>query len=209
MVGKWWLLRAAGHGEPGQAAEGNGAAGKVLLTRPPQKKWAKITPVSPISSCPRIPQSGEDRAAGRAAGRLAGPGQPPGRPLGRLLFRPAGRCPAAAAPPARWRAARPCQSLWRPMSATMAVHLNRGPAARPAPWPPGPAPGRAPATSTGRSQFEPGRPLAGACQPRAASRPAGPIFGEASPDFHTGRPGGWPDLAAGQPVRQGGRPLTR
>ena len=29
----WWTLRAGGSGEPGEAAEGNGAVGKVHLTR--------------------------------------------------------------------------------------------------------------------------------------------------------------------------------
>ena len=43
---------------------------------------------------------------------------------------------------------------------------------------------------------------------RLAGRAAGPILGVASPDFPKGRPGGRPDLAAGRPVRQGGRPLT-
>ena len=50
------------------------------LTRPPQRKWAKITSVGPISSCPRIPQSGE---GGRAA-RWAALWPPSGGPSGRL-----------------------------------------------------------------------------------------------------------------------------
>jgi hypothetical protein len=36
VPGRWWLLRAGGSGEPGEAAEGHGAARKVLLTRPRQ-----------------------------------------------------------------------------------------------------------------------------------------------------------------------------
>ena len=35
----WWLLRAGGAGEPGEAAEGHGAAGKVHLSRTRQRKW--------------------------------------------------------------------------------------------------------------------------------------------------------------------------
>ena len=46
MVGKWWLLRAGGAGEPGEAAEGNGAAGKVHISPTRPKEWAKIDPLS-------------------------------------------------------------------------------------------------------------------------------------------------------------------
>jgi len=88
VSGKWWLLRAGGAGEPGEAAEGHGAAGKVHLSRTRQKKWAKVGPLSPFSSCPRISQSGQGaRAALWAAlwpdsGRpSAGPGRPFGPPL--------------------------------------------------------------------------------------------------------------------------------
>ena len=116
----WWLLRAGGAGEPGEAAEGHGAAGKVHLSRTRQKKWAKIGPLSPVSSCPRISQSGQGateggpvgrplarfwppfgraRAARRAATCPEGrPGGPAGRPSGRPFFE-AGRGSAAAAPP--------------------------------------------------------------------------------------------------------------
>ena len=101
MSGKWWLLRDGGAGEPGEAAEGHGAAGKVHLSRTRQKEWAKIGPLSPFSSCPRISQSGQGaRAALWAAlwpdsGRpSAGPGRPFGPPLvlrGGPKGRPSGR----------------------------------------------------------------------------------------------------------------------
>ena len=58
------------------------------LSRTRQRKWAKIGPLSPFSSCPRISQSGQGaRAALWAAlwpdsGRpSAGPGRPFGPPL--------------------------------------------------------------------------------------------------------------------------------
>ena len=58
------------------------------LSRTRQKNWAKIGPLSPFSSCPRISQSGQGaRAALWAAlwpdsGRpSAGPGRPEGPPL--------------------------------------------------------------------------------------------------------------------------------
>ena len=57
------FLRAGGAGEPGEAAEGHGAAGKVHLSRTRQKKWAKIGPLSAFSSCPRISQSGQGARA--------------------------------------------------------------------------------------------------------------------------------------------------
>ena len=85
MLGKWWLLPAGGAGEPGEAAEGNGAAGKVHLSRTRQKKWAKIDPLSSFSSCPRISQSGEGGRAARWAAPWPDPGRPsarPGRPFG-------------------------------------------------------------------------------------------------------------------------------
>ena len=51
-----------GPGEPREAAEGNGAAGKVHLSRTRQKEMGKlIDPLSSFSSCPRISQSGEGR----------------------------------------------------------------------------------------------------------------------------------------------------
>ena len=68
MPGKWWVLASGGAGEVVGAAAGHGAVGKVHLSGRPQKKWAKITPLSPISSSPHIPQSGQ---GGRPAGRLA------------------------------------------------------------------------------------------------------------------------------------------
>ena len=77
--------RAEGAGEPGEAAEGNGVAGKVHLSRTRQKKWAKIDPLSSFSSCPRISQSGEGGRAARWAARWPDPGRPsarPGRPFG-------------------------------------------------------------------------------------------------------------------------------
>jgi len=108
VSGKWWLLRAGGAGEPGEAAEGHGAAGKVHISRTRQNKWAKIGPLSPFSSCPRISQSGQGaraalwaalwpdsawppfgraRAALRAATCPEGrPGGPVGRPSGRPFF---------------------------------------------------------------------------------------------------------------------------
>ena len=73
MSGKWWLLRAGVAGEPGEAAEGHGAAGKVHLSRTRQKKWAKIGPLSPFSSCPRISQSGQGARAALWAALSSGP----------------------------------------------------------------------------------------------------------------------------------------
>ena len=88
MPGKWWVLAAGGAGEVVGAAAGHGAVGKVHLSGRPQKKWAKITPLSPISSSPHIPQSGQ---GGRPASRFCGVGRPV---LGGRLAGSAGR-PAA------------------------------------------------------------------------------------------------------------------
>ena len=66
MPGKWWVLAAGGAGEVVGAAAGHRAVGKVHLSGRPQKKWAKITPLSPISSSPHIPQR-VVRAVGRPA----------------------------------------------------------------------------------------------------------------------------------------------
>ena len=41
VVGRWCHLRDSGPGKPGEAAEDNGAAGKVVLTRPPQNNRQK------------------------------------------------------------------------------------------------------------------------------------------------------------------------
>ena len=161
MAGKWWILRDGGAGEPGEAAEGHGAQENFFLHAPATTtNGAKITPVSPISRCPRAfhrvvrarrPAARPAAWPGRASRRLAGPGRPPGRPLFTrwpaafsawpLAGRPAYARPAAwsaALPPGQplfgrlraaplaLRAARPpCQCLRRPMSATMAVPLDR------------------------------------------------------------------------------------
>ena len=87
MPGKWWVLAAGGAGEVVGAAAGHGAVGKVHISGRPQKKWAKITPLSPISSSPHIPQSGQ---GGRPAGFLEAAG-PFFGVAGRVAGRPAGR----------------------------------------------------------------------------------------------------------------------
>ena len=100
MSGKWWLLRAGGAGEPGEAAEGHGAAGKVHLSRTRQKKWAKIGPLSPFSSCPRISQSGQGARAALWAALWPDSGRPsagPGRPIGPPLVLRAGLAALRAA----------------------------------------------------------------------------------------------------------------
>ena len=222
-----------GAGEPGEAAEGNEAAGKVHLSRTRQKKRAKINPLSSFSSCPRISQRGEGRAAGRAAGRLAGPGQPlgrawpaarpapflevagrffgvAGRPAGRLAGHSATR-PAAVRPWPRPPAAEHGRRSYTSAATTQFAHLNRGLAGRPAAWPAPRPPWPATRPSAGHIRAGPNLSLAGpnlSLAGRLAGRAAGPILGVASPDFPSGRPGGRPDLAAGRPVRQGGRPLT-
>ena len=85
MAGKWWILRDGGAGEPGEAAEGHGAQENFFLHAPATTtNGAKITPVSPISRCPRAfhrvvrarrPAARPAAWPGRAS-RLAGPGQP-------------------------------------------------------------------------------------------------------------------------------------
>ena len=93
-------------------------------------------------------------------------------------------------------------------AATQFAHLNRGLADPPATLAGHPAYTR---PSAGHIRAGPNLSLAGpnlSLAGRLAGRAAGPILGVASPDFPSGRPGGRPDLAAGRPVRQGGRPLT-
>ena len=100
MSGKWWLLRAGGAGELGEAAEGHGAAGKVHLSRTRQKEWAKIGPLSPFSSCPRISQSGQGARAALWAALWPDSGRPsagPGRPFGPPLVLRAGLAALRAA----------------------------------------------------------------------------------------------------------------
>jgi len=85
VAGKWWILRDGGAGEPGEAAEGHGAQENFFLHAPATTtNGAKITPVSPISRCPRAfhrvvrarrPAARPAAWPGRAS-RLAGPGQP-------------------------------------------------------------------------------------------------------------------------------------
>ena len=136
MPGNWWNLAAGGGGEVvPEAAAVHGAVGKVHLSRRPQKKRGKIIPLSPISSCPHIPQSSEGgRPSCRPAGRPAGFGRPAGRSASRFsraawpffgmagqladrpgLAGPAGR-PPAAQPTAEPRAPG-CAPRWRPARA--------------------------------------------------------------------------------------------
>jgi hypothetical protein len=105
VPGKWWVLAAGGACEVVGAAAGHGAVGKVHLSGRPQKKRAKITPLSPISSSPHIPQSGQGgRPVGQPVGQPVLAGRPAGRPAGfleaagpffgvagRVAGRPAGR----------------------------------------------------------------------------------------------------------------------
>jgi len=100
VSGKWWLLRAGGAGEPGEAAEGHGAAGKVHLSRTRQKKRAKIGPLSPVSSCPRISQSGQGARARprRQVGWADGVGA--GAAAHRRMVEGAAAVPTAAGHPA-------------------------------------------------------------------------------------------------------------
>ena len=82
------------------AAAGHGAVGKVHLSGRPQKKWAKITPLSPFSSCPRISQSGQGARAALCAALWPDPGRPsarPGRPFGPPLVLRAGLAARRAA----------------------------------------------------------------------------------------------------------------
>ena len=201
MSGKWWLLRAGGAGELGEAAEGHGAAGKVHLSRTRQKKWAKIGPLSPFSSCPRISQSGQGARAALWAALWPDSGRPsagPGLPFGPPLVLRAGL--------AALRAALRAAPLPRPFFEGR--------------------PERRPFFCKGRPHFEGGRPVGGpsamvAARSETAGRPSGrPILEGGRPLFSGGPPelgqraapfGGWAaPVAAGRPAHQLGpiRPLT-
>ena len=199
MSGKWWLLRAGGAGEPGEAAEGHGAAGKVHLSRTRQKKWAKIGPLSPFSSCPRISQT---EWSGREGGPVCGPPsgptlaalRPPG-PAWRLTGGPAGR--PSGRPFFEGRPER------RPFFCKGRPHFEGGRPAATRAAPPatmgGPSAQRRP--HSGRPQFEGGRPEGGpAAQARRPGRPIGP------PDFR-----GWPPTFGWRAARfwSEGRPIWR
>ena len=210
MSGKWWLLRAGGAGELGEAAEGHGAAGKVHLSRTRQKKWAKIGPLSPFSSCPRISQSGQGaRAALWAAlwpdpGRPGRPGGPAGRPSGRPFFegRPErrpffckGRPHFEGGRPAATRAApRPPWAAHRPSGGHIRAALNLRVAALRA--------ARRP--RRGGPAARSGRPILGGGRPLLVGGP--PDFGRRAARF-----GGWAaPVAAGRPAHhlRPIRPLT-
>ena len=209
MSGKWWLLRAGGAGEPGEAAEGHGAAVKVHLSRTRQKK--KIGPLSPFSSCPRISQSGQGARAALWAALWPDSGRPsagPGRPFGPpLVLRggPKGR-PGRPGGPAGRPSGRPFfegRPERRPFFCKGRPHFEGGrPAATRAPPPAtmgGPSAQRRP--HSGRPQFEGGRPEGGpAAQARRPGRPIGP------PDFR-----GWPPTFGWRAARfwSEGRPIWR
>jgi len=168
----------------------------------------EITPVSPISRCPRIPQSGQGRAAGCPAGRSAGAAC--GQSLGRVwpAARPAlfTRWPAAFS---AWPAGRPAgRWLCHPASPlasrrhshhsvrtleSRAGRLARGrPAGAPRP------PWLAARPSAGPIRAGPNLSLAGRWQ---RVEPPGWPLGRGWParSFRPGRPGGRPrpDFAAG------------
>ena len=211
MSGKWWLLRAGGAGEPGEAAEGHGAAGKVHLSRTRQKKWAKIGPLSPFSSCPRISQSGQGARAALWAALWPDSGRPsagPGRPFGPpLVLRggPKGR-PGRPGGPAGRPSGRPFfegRPERRPFFCKGRPHFEGGRPAATRAAPPatmgGPSAQRRP--HSGRPQFEGGRPEGGpAAQARRPGRPIGP------PDFR-----GWPPTFGWRAARfwSEGRPIWR
>jgi hypothetical protein len=172
------------------AAAGHGAVGKVHLSGRPQKKWAKITPLSPFSSCPRISQSGQGARAALWAALWPDPGRPsarPGRPFGPPLVLRGGP---------KGRPGRP-----------------GGPKGRPSgrPFFEG-RPERRPFFCKGRPHFEGGRPVGGpsamvAARSETAGRPSG------RPILECGRPlfsGGPPELGQ-RAARIGpeGRPIWR
>ena len=135
---------------------------------------------------------------------------PLGGEIGRLAGHSATR-PAAVRPWPRPPAAEHGRRSYTSAATTQFAHLNRGLAGRQAAWPAPRPPWPATRPSAGHIRAGPNLSLAGpnlSLAGRLAGRAAGPILGVASPDFPSGRPGGRPDLAAGRPVRQGGRPLT-
>ena len=104
MSGKWWLLRAGGAGELGEAAEGHGAAGKVHLSRTRQKQIGKNRSPEPVFELPAHFTEWSGREGG-----------PVGRPLARL-WPPFGRARAAlrAATCPEGRPEGPPGPAWRP-----------------------------------------------------------------------------------------------
>ena len=183
---------------------------KSAYFRPSSKKWAKITPLllSPISSSPHIPQSGQGgRPAGRPVGQPVFSRRPArfsawlaGWPAGRLAVAARPGQPAAPLPSRRLTRARPATPLeTRPAAGHIRAGLN---SSRPSP----PA-----ARLAGSAERLPGsaeRSRADLAASRiwaSAGRVAGRICPAARPDLGLGRPGGRPDFSGG-PARIVGRP---
>ena len=178
------------------------------LSRPPQKKWAKKTPVSPISGCARIPQSGGGRCPdARPATRPARFGGWSGRPSGpiRGLVRPdfrRGRPPGRTCGPDRGpdRMSGP-RAEGRPFGPDPQKTVRT--AVRPAKN--GPDPQKTVRTLWPSHLGQVGRTTLGRWSgpiSRWSGRVAGPICGAVRPDWGGGpaRFGGWSGRVAGGPA---------